>query len=447
MELSSFFSLFHLDPLAIIMMVLVGFIGITIASFSARYLKGDTRYQAFFIYLGLMICSVMVMVSTDHLLLLLAAWGSSNFLLVKLMIHKSEWKAAGESGFLASRHFLIGSVCIASAFLILAYNTGETSIQTITKSTSLNPMIIGALGLMFVGVMTQSGIWPFHKWLTSSLNSPTPVSAIMHAGLINGGGFLLARFAPLYLQSHDIMTIIFGVGLITAIIGTLWKLMQSDIKRMLACSTMGQMGFMIAQCGMGLFPAAIAHICWHGMFKAYLFLSSGSAAQEKRLDLHYPPSAFTFLMAVICGLIGAFTFAAVSQKNIGDMNTTIILVALALIATTQFAIPFLRDNPIKKLPLAISATIGLGAAYGGSILLIEHLLTPMNFMQPQPINLFHVLGIIFLVSAWLAMLFGHSIVKRGALPKWLQSLYVRALNASQPHPLTITSHRNHYKSI
>jgi len=129
--------------------------------------------------------------------------------------------------------------------------------------------------------MTQSAIWPFHTWLISSLNSPTPVSAIMHAGLINGGGFLLTRFAGLFVQSTGMLQVIFFLGLLTALIGTLWKLMQHDIKRMLACSTMGQMGFMIAQCGLGLFPAAIAHLCWHGLFKAYLFLSSGSAAHEK----------------------------------------------------------------------------------------------------------------------------------------------------------------------
>ena len=87
----------------------------------------------------------------------------------------------------------------------------------------------------------------------------------MHAGLVNGGGFLIVRFAPLYLNYPGILNIIFIIGLSTAIMGTLWKLMQSDIKRMLACSTMAQMGFMIAQCGLGLFSAAIAHIILHGL--------------------------------------------------------------------------------------------------------------------------------------------------------------------------------------
>ena len=107
----------------------------------------------------------------------------------------------------------------------------------------------------------------------------------MHAGLINGGGFLLARFAPMLAIQPPILNLIFIAGITTALLGTLWKLMQSDVKRMLACSTMGQMGFMIAQCGLGLFPAAVAHLSWHGLFKAYLFLSTGSAAKEKRLDL------------------------------------------------------------------------------------------------------------------------------------------------------------------
>lgn len=274
-------NLFNLDPLAIIMIALVGFIGVIVAKFSINYMNGDKKYRNFFILLFLLIATIILMVTADHLLIFILMWSLSNLILVKMMIHKSAWRAAKESGLLTVKTYLLGFVSILTAFILLYIATGETSINAIINQKNDSPLIFMALIFIVITAMTQSAIWPFHKWLISSLNSPLPVSAIMHAGLINGGGFLIVRFAPLYLNYPAILNMLFVIGLVTAIIGTLWKLMQSNIKRMLACSTMAQMGFMIMQCGLGLFPAAIAHIMLHGLFKSYLFLSTGSAAQER----------------------------------------------------------------------------------------------------------------------------------------------------------------------
>ena len=174
----------------------------------------------------------------------------------------------------------------------------------------------------------------------------------MHAGLVNGGGFLLARFAPLYVEHSILLTAIFVIGLATALLGTLWKLMQSDVKRMLACSTMGQMGFMLAQCGLGLFPAAVAHLVWHGLFKAYLFLASGGAAQEKRLDLGYPPKPATFFLALLCGVAGSLGFALTSAQSWFAGDTTLVLMVVAFLAASQFALPILREKALRTLPFA-----------------------------------------------------------------------------------------------
>ena len=266
----------------------------------------------------------------------------------------------------------------------------------------------------------------------------------MHAGLVNGGGFLLARFAPMLAQQSAILTIIFIAGIVTALLGTLWKLMQSDIKRMLACSTMGQMGFMVAQCGLGLFPAAVAHLCWHGLFKAYLFLASGSAAQEKRLDLDYPPPLRHLFMALVCGLGGAYLFTVTSDKNIFTGDTTLFLIALAMIAGTQFALPIIRGTSAIKLPLALTATTVTGALYGLSIHLIENALAPLGLSYAQPLNMLHMIALIALAGGWLVILFARR-PEKTMLPDWMLKIYVRALNASQPHPKTITAHRNHYQ--
>ncbi|GAB4162170.1 MAG: proton-conducting transporter membrane subunit [Rickettsiaceae bacterium] len=437
-------QLIHIDNLSLVMTGLVGFVALCVASFSSRYLKGDRKQTAFYGNLVAMVLAVFVMVSADHMLLMLGSWAVSNIFLARLMLHKKEWEAARQSSLLAFKNFGLGFAFLTSAFLILYNITGKTSIQEINNA-SIKPLwLIASSTLILLAAMTQSSLWPFHRWLTSSLNSPTPVSAIMHAGLVNGGGFLLARFAPMLSQQPTILNVIFMVGIITALLGTLWKLMQNDVKRMLACSTMGQMGFMVAQCGLGLFPAAVAHLCWHGLFKAYLFLASGSAAQEKRLDLDCRPSLDHFFAALLCGLGGAYLFSLTSDKNLLAGDTTLFLIALAMVAGTQFALPIIRGASVIKLPLAFITTAIMGAFYGFSVHLIEQVLAPLGMSLPQTLNALHIIALTTLIVAWLGILFVRKL-QRKMLPDWMLKIYVRMLNASQPHPKTITMHRNHYQ--
>ncbi len=446
MLFDSLLTLFHFDILAGIMMTLVSVIGLVVGLFAARYMQGDSQYYPFFVSLGLLVLSVITLAASDHLLIFLAAWGISNLLLVRLMIHKPMWKAAVNSGWLAAKTFMLGFICLASAFALLYDSTRETSIQAILYSLEVtHPLNMLALALMVVAAMSQSAIWPFHRWLVSSLNSPTPVSAIMHAGLVNGGGFLLVRFAPLYFSLPTILTIMFIFGLVTALVGTLWKLMQNDIKRMLACSTMGQLGFMFAQCGLGLFPAALAHLCWHGLFKANLFLSSSSAAQEKRLPTECRLSMTGFLMALLCGIFGSYLFALTSHKTWFANDTTLIFLSVILIATIQFALNLLQDAPWKKLPMAIFMTGLISSLYGYSVYITEYILSPLDLMHPQVLNVFHYIGLFLFVTLWLMMLFKERVVAYSGFSKLSPMLYVKALNASQPHPSTITSHRNQYR--
>ena len=434
----------HMDNLSLVMMGLIGFVAIFVALFSFRYLKGDRKRNSFYGNFVAMLLSALLMVNADHLLFMLISWEASNIFLVRLMLHKKEWSAARESSVLALKNFGLGFAFLSGAFFILFSVTNETSIQVIANTSIEKPWLFTSSFLILLAAMTQSALWPFHRWLTSSLNSPTPVSAIMHAGLVNGGGFLLARFAPMLAEQAAILSIIFVVGVITALLGTLWKLMQSDIKRMLACSTMGQMGFMVAQCGLGLFPAAVAHLCWHGLFKAYLFLGSGSAAQEKSLDLDYPPSLKHFLMAAICGFVGAYLFAKTSDKNLLVGDTTLFLTTLTMIAGTQFALPIVRGVSVVKLPLALFANAVAGSLYGLSVHLIESPLISLGISHPQPLNSLHIGALIVLVASWLSVLFARNFRKR-TFPDWVLKAYVHMLNISQPHPKTVTAHRNHYQ--
>ena len=223
--------------------------------------------------------------------------------------------------------------------------------------------------------------------------------------------------------------------------------MQHDVKRMLACSTMGQMGFMFVQFGLGLFASALAHLCWHGMFKAYLFLASGSAAQEKRLDLGYPPSLISFLFSLTCGALGSYIFAIISNKNWLASDTSLIIVGIVFIAGTQIALTVLRGASFKRLPLAMVVTAIMAGIYGANVYFFDLILSPLELMQPQPLTIFHVIALIILALCWLFILFFRYSNYKGDLPNWFMRSYVIALNSSQPHPDTITNYRKGYDYV
>jgi NAD(P)H-quinone oxidoreductase subunit 5 len=440
-------GLFYVDMLSIIMISLVSFLGVVIYFFSKRYMKGDSLYSKFFQNKLALLTSVICMACADNLLLFLMAWSCCNWVLVKLIVHKHTWQAAKASGRLAAKNFIIGFVFISLAFACMYKETGSVSIQYIVHHLTDSIYSLSALIMLILAAMTQSAIWPFHRWLISSLNAPTNVSAMMHAGIVNGGGFLLARFSPLYLGDSRILTVIFIIGIITALLGSIWKLMQHDIKRMLACSTVGQMGFMFAQCGLGLFPAAVAHLCWHGMFKSYLFLSSGGAAQEKRFDLSFKPSLTLFLLSFVCGLIGSYIFALMNKNHMIFTDATLVTMGVFFLASCQLALTVMRENPLKRLPLAILFTVMMSIFYGSNVYFFDFILSPLNLMRPQPLNVFHVSALILLVIAWGSMFFLKHLKSTTELPGWLLKFYVKMLNSSQPQAATVTAHRKGYDYV
>lgn len=435
---------FRVDGLSLVMIGLVCFVGICVASFSSRYLEGDRSKKSFFINLSILMISVCAMVSADHLVIFFFTWTISNYFLTRLMLHKREWRAALNSSKLATRNFLFGEIFLALAFISLYVITSETSIAAILDKPIDKVWILTSGLLIIIAGMTQSGLMPFHRWLISSLNSPTPVSALMHAGLINGGGFLLARFARLLVAHGMLLNVIFTVGIISAIVGMIWKLMQHDVKRMLACSTMSQMGYMIAQCGLGLFPAAIAHLCWHGLFKAYLFLASGSAAKEPRLNLGLPPSLNQLSLAMICGGVGTYMFLFGLNHAYFVLNTSVFIAFITFITGTQFALTIIRQNIFGNLFVALISTSFAGWGYGKVVHLFENILSPLDICQPQQLNILHLIVMLILGGIWLSSMFMRN--QNGqSYPAWMLNIYVQMINASQPHPNTITAYRNAYK--
>ncbi|RZI46364.1 proton-conducting membrane transporter [Rickettsiales endosymbiont of Peranema trichophorum] len=434
------------DGLGLLMVALVFFVALCVGSFARRYMKGDIKYRAFFIQLIILTASVSLMVTTDEIMMLFMTWCLNNALLVSLMIHKPRWRAAKASGILAATNYLVGASCMLFGLVILYFATGHTSIKAIVEQHQISNWILLALVLLLVAAMAQSGIWPFHRWLISSLNSPTPVSAMMHAGLVNGGGFLLARFAHMYLQYGHLMTSIFVLGMLTAVLGTIWKLIQTDVKRMLACSTMSQMGFMFAQCGMGLFSAAVAHLALHGLFKAYLFLSSGSASKEQRFDMFCDYSLSVLYRSILCGIFGACGFAfATGQECV--LDTRLILLWLSFLISIQFAIAILSRKDESNLCVVIIATASAGLFYGYTVHFIVDMTESIGLMQPQALSIYHILGAIIMTIMWLVVLLLKKAERQDNDSSWRAMCYVVALNASQPASKTVTACRKHYEYL
>lgn len=421
------------------------FISLVIQAYSLRHLDGHRfKRRTFRYFLGLTL-ALLVFVSADHLLMVGASLALSNFLLARLIAHQRNWEAARVSGRIAWRHLGLGSLLLLMAAGIIYLNQGHLSLQRIGEAWPDMRWLHFTGALLILAALLQSAIWPLHRWLIVSANAPTPVSAFMHAGLVNGGALILYKFLPLLRQLDWSLSILFTLGALTAILGTTWMLVQSDVKRTLTCSTMGQMGFMIMQCGLGLFPAAIAHMIWHGFFKASLFLSAGStvkAADNYSLRLHGPQALPIFGFGLLAGGAGAFLFWLFTADTGPLSSTYLLLLVFCGITCAHAVMTILQANPGWSRAL-LAAVLGLFGAtvYGASVWLVE---TQLMALPAPPLHSMHLMVMVFFVAGWLAMIF-RAYLPESLTDRLLAPLYVRVLRDSQPEHATLTLKRGKYQ--
>lgn len=273
---------FRLDAVGAVMLATVSLIGAVVARFARRYLDRDPAQRAFSIWLSYTLSAILVLPIATHLLVFFAAWVMSSHGLHHLLTLYRERPAA----LLAARKkFLISR--LGDAFLLLGIGSmfvqwGSLDFSTVFERASADAAaghttaITWISLLVVLGAITKSAQFPLHSWLPETMEAPTPVSALMHAGIINGGGFLLVRMSPLLAHAPGVLTGLAFIGAFSAAAGSLVMLTQNDVKRKLAFSTISQMGFMMMQCGLGAFAAAMLHIVGHSFYKAHAFLSAGS---------------------------------------------------------------------------------------------------------------------------------------------------------------------------
>jgi len=287
-----------LDPLSAVMLVMVSLVGLLIFIYSTGYMKNDENYTRFFCFLSLFAGAMLGVVIANSLLLLFMCWeivGLTSYLLIGFWYQKPAAAAAAKKAFITTRvgdvFFLLGIVWLfAQTGTLLFYNNGAGSMEAgalsglLAQPAALGLTAAGAIGLLiFAGAAGKSGQFPLHVWLPDAMEGPTPVSALIHAAtMVAAGVYLVARVYPLMQAgalaggSTTALTVITWVGAFTAVFAALIAVAQNDIKRILAYSTVSQLGYMMAGLGMGGVAVGMFHLITHAFFKALLFMGAGS---------------------------------------------------------------------------------------------------------------------------------------------------------------------------
>jgi NADH-quinone oxidoreductase subunit L len=324
----------YLDPLALLMTLVITIIGTLIHLFSTEYMQDDPGYSRFFAYLNLFVAAMLLLVLAGDLVVLFVGWegvGVCSYLLVGFWFSDAENGAAAQKSFIVTR---IADIAMLAGLLLLSTELGTLNIQAMLAAAAAQWPSGGMLpelaaALLLIGGLGKSAQLPLQTWLPDAMAGPTPVSALIHAAtMVTAGVYLVARTHVLFLLAPEVMRAIAIGGALTLLVAALAGLMQSDIKRVLAYSTMSQIGYMFLALGVGAWSAAMFHFLTHAVFKALLFLAAGAISMR----LHHAQNIFAMgglreklPAAFLAFLIGAASLAALPVVSAGFFSKEMIL--------------------------------------------------------------------------------------------------------------------------
>lgn len=332
-ESGSFRSLaaLQVDPLSTLMILTVSGVGFLIHIYSIGYMHHDKGYHRYFCYLNLFTFSMLLLVLSNNFLLMFIGWeavGLCSYLLIGFWFEKKSASDAAKKAFVVNR---IGDFGFALGIMLIFLNFHSIDFTEIFSAASHGNFETGNFAitmitlLLFMGATGKSAQIPLYTWLPDAMEGPTPVSALIHAAtMVTAGVYMIARCNVLYTLSPFTMTVVASIGAATALFAASVGLVQNDIKRVLAYSTISQLGYMFLACGVGAFTAGVFHLMTHAFFKALLFLGSGSVIhalsgeQDMRkmggLKSHIPTTYKTFLIGTIA-IAGIPPFAGFFSKD------------------------------------------------------------------------------------------------------------------------------------
>jgi NAD(P)H-quinone oxidoreductase subunit 5 len=335
------FSGAQTDTLGLVMVTLVSLLGWVVIRYSKRYLNGEPGQMRYIAAMLLTLASIGVVVLTNNLGVLVLAWVASSIALHYLLVFFRDRPAAlivAHKKFIASR---LAELCLLIALTLIYLETGTLAFQGIAnhvaKFPGLSASLHTAMALVVLAVILKSAQLPVHGWLIQVMEAPTPVSALLHAGIVNLGGFLLIRLAVFLSAAPAAQTMLVVVGSLTAVLAGLVMMTRISIKVRLAWSTCAQMGFMLLECGLGLYELAFLHLVAHSLYKAHAFLAAGEAVLDTRrralfpADLKLSPAASVITRLVCAPLAIALLAACVAVWQIVLPGLAIPAVAVLIV--------------------------------------------------------------------------------------------------------------------
>ncbi len=349
---------FYYDRLSALVQVLVAFLGAVVTAYSHRYLAGEAGRDRYTRWLGFTCVSALALPVAGNLLAFTLVWSAGSFGLHHLLIHYPERpgaQLAARKKFIVSR---LGDLCLLGVLWLVHGQFGTWEFAELLHAPAARP----AIGwLLAVAALLKCAQFPFHTWLPDTLEAPTPVSALMHAGFINAGGFLVLRLAPLAAPAPGALLLLAYVGALSAAFGTLVLAAQPARKRALAYSTIAQMGFMLLECGLGLPGMALLHLLAHALYKANAFLRAATLPEPKSLPRPVDPSwsVTPWLVAGALFLATARLAGLAAPRTPGEwLAGSLLLLALGRLLAASWSSGVAR--PIGAALVLLLAALGCG---------------------------------------------------------------------------------------
>ncbi len=373
----------YVNGVTLIMLVLVSFVGAIVSRFARNYLGGDPDQGRFYKWLTLTLASILTLIVSGNLLMFSLAWIATSLCLHQLLMFYRQRPAAvlaAHKKFVASR---IGDASLLLAIFLIGSTLHTLEFDAIyTRMADYSDPLPAALHwaswLIVLSAVLKSAQFPFHGWLIQVMEAPTPVSALLHAGIVNAGAFLIIRMSPIMSHAYPAMTGLALIGLITLALASLVMLTQTSIKVSLAWSTTAQMGFMLLECALGLYSLAMLHLVAHSLYKAHAFLASGSGVDAFRapaITFSGRASAWHWVFAL--GSSTAMTLAVGAAFGITPEEQPALLATSAIIAIALSQL-MLQAAQLDNHGAVLLRVLGLNAlvctAYFALHALFEHAL-------------------------------------------------------------------------
>jgi NAD(P)H-quinone oxidoreductase subunit 5 len=426
------------DPLSATLLVLLSGLGWVVTRFAATYLAGEPTQGRFLKWMCLTLAALLTLVLSSDVLMLAVAWGLVSLSFQRLLTHYRERPSATNA---ARKWILInrlGDVALVAALVLCGWTFGTLEFNSITRevatlaATPNGAFALSGIGFLFaLAVVIKSAQFPLHSWLPDMIDTPTPVLALLHAGVLNAGGVLLLRLSPLMIYSVWGMDLLALTGTVTAIIGAVVMLTQTSVKKSLSYSTISQMGFLLLLCGIGAFPVALLHLVAHSCYKAHAILAGGSvleAAAARRL--HIPTFSISHACRLAISAIAALiiTVAVPFLLNVALLSRpgAVVLQVVLFFAITQliFRLGQVRNRVCPPLAIVTGLAVGL-ATWGLTLLADRWLGDSVNWLAREPG--LHDFILIAIVSAGFAGVFGlQQMLETPGGRNRLSSLYVHA---------------------